>query len=318
MDAAQEKVKGGLSAGTTKRGIGPCYSDKVARFGIRTCDLIDEIVLKEKLDVFIPLQENLLSAYGEKIRLSKEELFDKFYRYGVKLSEYITDTSSLLNEAISQGKKILLEGAQGTHLDIDWGIYPYGTSSNVVSGGACTGSGIPPTRIGRIIGVVKAYTSRVGTGPFPAELTGKVGEFIRERGGEYGTVTGRPRRCGWLDLVMLRHSIKINGISHIALTKIDVLSGLNEIRICVAYDHKGEEVTHFPANMRFLSECSPIYETFTGWDKLAEHEWHSFMKLGYESLPDNLKEYIKYVEKETDTPIILLSFGPERDRTMII
>lgn len=318
MDAAQEKVKGGLSAGTTKRGIGPCYSDKVARFGIRTCDLLDEQVLKEKLDVFIPLQENLLSAYGEKIRLSKEELFSKFLRYGMKLSSYVTETSSLLNEAISKGKKILLEGAQGTHLDIDWGIYPYGTSSNVVSGGACTGSGIPPTKIGRIIGVVKAYTSRVGTGPFPAELTGKIGEFIRERGGEYGTITGRPRRCGWLDLVMLRHSIKINGISQIALTKIDVLSGLDEVKICVAYDHKGEEITNFPANMRFLSECSPIYETFAGWQELSEQEWSSFLKSGYDSLPHNLKEYIKYVEKATDTPITLLSFGPERDLTMIL
>jgi adenylosuccinate synthase len=318
MDAAQEKIKGSLSAGTTKRGIGPCYSDKVARFGIRTCDLLDERVLKEKLDVFIPLQENLLSAYGEKIRLSKEELYAKFYGYGLRLSEYVTDTSSFLNEAISKGKKILLEGAQGTHLDIDWGIYPYGTSSNVVSGGACTGSGIPPTKIGPVIGVVKAYTSRVGTGPFPAELTDEVGEFIRERGGEYGTVTGRPRRCGWLDLVMLRHSIQINGVSHIALTKIDVLSGLNEIKICVTYEHNGDEVKNFPANMRFLSECSPIYVTLAGWKEFSMQEWFSFLKSGYESLPHNLKEYIKYVEKSTNTPITLLSFGPDRDLTMML
>ncbi len=316
MDEAQEKFKGDLRAGSTRRGIGPCYSDKVARFGIRVCDLLDEKTLSEKLDIFVPLQEKLLAAYGEKVKLSKEELRRQCLDFGAKLSPYVADTSKLLDEAALTGKRILLESAQGTHLDIDWGIYPYGTSSNPVSGGACTGSGIPPTRIDRVIGVVKAYTSRVGEGPFPTELKSGIGTHLQEKGGEYGTVTKRPRRCGWFDLVMVNYSIRINGVSSIALTKVDVLSGLKEVKVCTAYEYKGEELKNFPANMHVLSECQPIYKTLKGWNNCSKEEWYSFLKKGYNSMPKNLRSYIAYIEEETKTPIGLVSFGPERELTI--
>lgn len=316
MDEAQERLKGHLRAGSTRRGIGPCYSDKVARFGIRVCDLLDEEVLSEKLDIFVPLQERLLAAYGEEVRLSKEGLRRQCLEHGAKLSPYVTDTSKLLNEALLDGKKILLEGAQGAHLDIDWGIYPFGTSSNTVSGGACTGSGIPPTRIDRVVGVVKAYTSRVGEGPFPTELRDSIGGRLQERGGEYGTVTGRPRRCGWLDLVMLSHSIRVNGVSALALTKIDVLSGLEEVKVCTAYEHNGRELRDFPANMRVLSECRPVYETLRGWDDIPRKDWLSLSEKSYASLPRNLRRYVEYIEEATETPVSLVSFGPERALTI--
>jgi len=228
----------------------------------------------------------------------------------------VTDTSKLLNEAILNENKILLEGAQGTLLDIDWGVYPFGTSSNVVSGGACIGSGIPPTEIEHVIGVVKAYTSRVGSGPFPTELKDDVGERLRERGKEYGTVTGRPRRCGWLDLVMLNYSIRVNGISALALTKVDVLSGFEEIKVCTTYEHNGKELKDFTANMRILSECLPVYETLKGWQEFSKLDWFSFLEKSYVSLPKNLRKYIEYIEEAMNIPISLISFGPERALTM--
>ena len=316
MDEAQERFKGKLRAGSTKRGIGPCYSDKVARFGIRICDLLDENALDEKLDIFLPLQEKLLSAYGEKISLSKQDIKKQCLENGIKLRPYVMDTSKLLNDAITKDKRILLEGAQGTHLDIDWGIYPFGTSSNTVSGGACTGSGVPPTKINKVIGVVKAYTSRVGEGPFVTEIKDDLGAHIRDKGGEYGTVTNRPRRIGWLDMIMVNYSIRINGISALAITKIDVLSGLKQIKVCHAYQYKGEVLRDFPANIRILSECKPLYETIEGWRECSKQEWLSFAETGYDALPPNLKHYIEYVEKIAKIPISLVSFGPNRALTI--
>ena len=232
------------------------------------------------------------------------------------LRPYVTDTSKLLYEAVIARKKILLEGAQGTHLDIDWGIYPFGTSSNTVSGGACTGSGIPPTSIDHVIGVVKAYTSRVGEGPFPTELKDNIGTHLREKGGEYGTVTRRPRRCGWLDMVMVNYSVRVNGISALALTKLDVLSGLKGIKVCTAYKYGNEELRDFPANMRILSECQPIYETLNGWEEPPKQSWFSFAELGYDSLPENMRRYIAYIEGISKVPVSLVSFGPERELTI--
>jgi len=316
MDSVEEKYKGNFRAGTTKRGIGPCYSDKIARFGIRVCDLLDEKVLNNKLDTFIPLKKRLFTAYGEKVTLIKEDLKKDYLEYGMKISPYVRDTVKFLNEAIIKGKNILLEGAQGTHLDIDYGIYPFGTSSNAVSGGACTGSGIPPTSITQVIGVVKGYTSRVGTGPFPTELDDSIGKQIRIKGNEYGTVTGRPRRCGWLDMVMLNYSIRVNGISSLALTKVDVLSGFKQINICIAYEYNGHKLKDFPANMRILSECKPIYQTLKGWKDCSKSEWSNFTNKGYEALPNQLKQYIAYIEEEARVPIKVLSFGPERRFTM--
>ena len=316
MDAAQEGSKGSLAAGSTRRGIGPCYSDKVARFGIRVCDLLDEKVLTEKLDIFVPLQERLLAAYGEKVKLSKDELKKQCLDHGARLAPYVVDAAKFLNESVAGGKKILLESAQGTHLDIDWGIYPYGTSSNAVSGGACTGSGVPPTSIDRVVGVTKAYTSRVGEGPFPAELKDALGENLQKRGEEFGTVTRRPRRCGWLDLVMVNYSNRINGVSDTALTKIDVLSGLKEIKVCVAYKHNGKELRDFPANMRVLAECQPVYETLNGWGDPSRQDWMSFAEKGYGSLPRNLRRYVEYIEDATRVPVSLISFDPERELTI--
>jgi adenylosuccinate synthase len=316
LDSVEEKYKGNFRAGTTKRGIGPCYSDKIARFGISVCDLLDEKVLNNKLDTFIPLKKRLFTAYGEKVTLIKEDLKKDYLEYGMKISPYVRDSVKYLNEALKKGKNILLEGAQGTHLDIDYGIYPFGTSSNAVSGGACTGAGIPPTSITQVIGVVKAYTSRVGTGPFPTELDDSIGKQIRIKGNEYGTVTGRPRRCGWLDMVMLNYSIRVNGISSLALTKVDVLSGFKQINICIAYEHNGRKLKDFPANMRILSECKPIYQTLKGWSECSKSEWNNFTTTGYEALPNQLKQYIAYIEEEARVPIKVLSFGPERRFTM--
>ena len=317
LDGIEEEFKGRLRAGTTKRGIGPCYSDKVARFGIRVCDLLDERALNEKLDAFLPIKERVFAAYDQDVTLSKAKLRETCLEYGANLAPYATDTITLLSEATRNHKRILLEGAQGTHLDIDYGIYPFGTSSNAVSGGACTGSGIPPTQIDRVIGVVKAYTSRVGEGPFPTELKGRIDEYLRERGGEYGTVTKRPRRCGWLDMVMVNYAIRVNGVSSIALTKMDVLSGLKNVKICVAYEHAGEELRDFPANMRILSECSPIYEEVEGWNDCSRQDWLTLVKNGYDSLPRACRRFIEYIEERTAVPVNLISVGPERNLSIL-
>lgn len=316
LDGIEETLKGSLRAGTTRRGIGPCYSDKVARFGIRVCDLLDEEVLQAKLDAFLPLKERVFAAYGEAVKLPLKPLKATCLRLGAQLAPYVTDTITFLQDALRQQKRILLEGAQGTHLDIDYGIYPYGTSSNAVAGGACTGTGIPPSRITQVIGVVKAYTSRVGEGPFPTELEGQLGEYLRERGGEYGTVTQRPRRCGWLDLVMVNYALRVNGVTSIALTKLDVLSGLDVVKVGVAYDHQGQEVTAFPANMRVLAECQPVYETLEGWGEMARTTWRRVVDEGYEALPRACRRFIEFIEEATGVPIRLISVGPERALTL--
>ncbi len=316
QDGLEETLKGSLRAGTTKRGIGPCYSDKVGRFGVRICDILDEEVLTEKLRTFIPIKEKLFAAYGAEVNLDHQTLLAKYLKYGQQLRSYIDDAIQVLHYALQHNKQILLEGAQGTLLDIDYGVYPYGTSSNAVSGGACTGAGIPPNRITRIIGVVKAYTSRVGEGPFPTEISGPLSEQIRERGGEYGTVTNRPRRCGWLDLVIVNYSIKVNGVTSIALTKLDVLSGLDKLRLCTAYEYKGKILHQFPANTQILSKCKPVYVELPGWDEISRSGWVTYVQTGFTSLPPKIKQYICFIETHTDVPVNTLSVGPERELTM--
>lgn len=316
QDGLEETLKNSLRAGTTKRGIGPCYSDKVGRFGVRVCDLLDEKVLSEKLNTFIPIKEKLFTAYGSETNLDHQTLLTKYLTYGQQLRPYIDNALHAVYHAIQNNKQILLEGAQGTLLDIDYGIYPYGTSSNAVSGGACTGAGIPPNQINRIIGVVKAYTSRVGEGPFPTEIHGILGEMIRERGGEYGTVTKRPRRCGWLDLVMVKFSIRVNGITSLALTKLDVLSGIEKLQVCTAYEYKGEVIQQFPANTRILAESTPIYTQLEGWDDITKAEWTKYIETGYDSLPSKIKQYIDFIEAQTDVQVGILSVGPERELTI--
>ncbi|KYK32588.1 MAG: adenylosuccinate synthetase [Theionarchaea archaeon DG-70-1] len=314
QDALEEKLKGKLKAGTTKRGIGPCYQDKVGRFGIRFVDLMDKQVFREKLELFITMKQKLFNAHNEPFDLEVNEVFDVYNGYAEKLEKYIADTSLLVNTAVIQGKNILMEGAQGTHLGIDHGIYPYGTSSNCVAGAACTGAGIPPVYIKKVLGIVKAYTTRVGTGPVPTELVDETGAYLQKKGGEYGTVTGRPRRCGWLDLVLLRYSHRVNGFTGIALTKLDVLNGLDTVKICTHYQYNGEKVYDFPASMKKLEKCRPVYKEFPGWDFDPE----DIVKKGYNVLPAAARDYIQFVSDHLAVPVYMVSVGPARHQTLVL
>ncbi|HNZ87351.1 MAG TPA: adenylosuccinate synthase [Methanofastidiosum sp.] len=313
LDGIEEKMKGSFAAGTTRKGIGPCYSDKISRFGIRFSDLLDTEVFKEKLNLIVPIKQKLFDAFGEDVKLDIESIYNEYMSYREYLKNYIKDTSVFLNNSYDKGSNILMEGAQGAHLDIDHGIYPFTTSSNTNAGGICTGSGISPNKINGIVGVMKAYTSRVGEGPFPAELNDKEGEYLREKGREFGTTTGRPRRCGWLDLVLVNYACLINNFSALAMTKIDVLTGMKKIKICYAYEYEGKILHHFPSNMKILSKCKPLYKEFDGWE---EFDW---MKVkDTKSLPKQIYSYVDYIEKQTKTPICMISFGPKRDETLIL
>ncbi|MFW6141605.1 MAG: adenylosuccinate synthase [Candidatus Saliniplasma sp.] len=313
MDELEEELKGGFSAGTTKKGIGPCYSDKVARFGIRVADLYNPEAFKDKLSTVVPIKNKIFKALGKDVSFDVEKIFEKYMEYGEKLERYVDDTSVVLYNAIQKGQNILFEGAQGTHLDIDHGVYPYGTSSNTISAGSCTGTGLGPRFIDEVIGITKAYTSRVGTGPFPAELKDEIGKHLRDKGNEYGTTTGRPRRCGWLDMVMVRFSSRVNSLSAIALTKLDVLAGLDEIKVCTHYRYQGEDIYHFPADIEKLSDYEPVYRTFKGWDEM---DWDKLSQVGYSSLPAEMKTYIEFIEEETGVPVKLISIGPKRNQTI--
>ncbi|MFP4001733.1 MAG: adenylosuccinate synthase [Thermoplasmata archaeon] len=313
MDGLEEKIKGNLKAGTTKKGIGPCYSDKVARFGIRVVDLYNPKSLKDKLETIIPMKNKIFKALGDDRSWDVDEIYQEYLEYADELEDYVEDVSVLLDKSINKDDKILFEGAQGTHLDIDHGVYPYTTSSHTIAGGASIGSGIGPKNLHTIIGIVKAYTSRVGTGPFPAELKGDIGDYIREKGNEYGTTTGRPRRVGWLDLVMLRYSKRVNSLTEIAVTNLDVLAGLDEVKICTGYKYEGEKIDEFPADIESLYEYEPIYETFEGWE---EQDWDEIAEKGYSALPENAIEYLEYIEDSLDVPIKYISIGPKRNQTI--
>lgn len=318
LDGAEKTLKGGLSSGSTKRGIGPCYGDKVTRVGIRAGDLIDPDMLKSKLETYYPLKKKVLEAFGLEIGITVDELLVWCGERGEKLRKFIVDTSAVLNREIDGGRNVLLEGAQGSLLDIDHGVYPYGTSSNPTVGGASTGTGIPVTRIDGVVGIVKGYTSRVGEGPFPTEIGGVIEEEIREKGGEYGTVTKRPRRCGWLDLVMVGYSVRINGVSEMVLTKLDVLGGQPEVKVCVAYDCDGEELKDFPGNLGVLSRCKPVYDSLPGWEDLTKSEWEDACKGGLDDLPPTLVEYVGYIERALGTRASMISLGQERAATLRI
>ncbi|MFP4050669.1 MAG: adenylosuccinate synthase [Thermoplasmata archaeon] len=313
MDGVEEKMKGKLAAGTTKRGIGPCYSDKIGRFGIRVADLYNPEALRNKLETVIPMKNKIFKAYGGDEEFDVDELFDEYIEYGKKLKKYVTDVSVELNKALNEGKDVLFEGAQGTHIDIDHGVYPYTTSSHTISGGACIGTGLGPKRMDEIFGVIKAYTSRVGTGPFPAELEDETGDHIREKGGEYGTTTGRPRRCGWLDMVMIKLSARVNSLTGLAVTNLDVLEGLDEIKVCTHYECEGKKIEHFPADIEALYDYEPVYRSFDGWEK---QDWSKIVEKGYDALPENMKEYLRFIEEETGVPVKLISVGPERELTI--
>ncbi|MEW6070155.1 MAG: adenylosuccinate synthase [Candidatus Thermoplasmatota archaeon] len=312
-DELEEVSKGKRSLGTTKRGIGPCYADKIARLGVRMSDLLDGKLLADKLDYIIELKQKMISALGGEQRLSKVSILKEYLEYGRKLKQYITDTSQIIAEALGKNKNILLEGAQGTLLDIDHGTYPYTTSSNTVAGNACTGSGIPPTKITKIIGVVKAYTTRVGAGPFPTELKDEIGDRIRDRGAEYGTTTGRPRRCGWLDLVALKYACRINGFTSLAITKIDVLSGLPRLKVCASYKYKDQILDSFPSSATVLEQCLPVYEELEGWE---EFDKKLCIEKGFKALPKQLKNYLNYISTSLKVPVEFVSIGAAREESI--
>jgi len=313
MDKLEERLKGNMKAGTTKKGIGPCYSDKVARFGIRVIDLYNPESLKDKLETIVPIKNKILEAFGEDKSWEVDELYQTYLEYGEELKKYVKDVSVLLDKAIEKNEDILFEGAQGTHLDIDHGVYPYTTSSNTTSPAAALGSGIGPKNIDSVIGIMKAYTSRVGTGPFPTELENETGDHIRDKGGEYGTTTGRPRRVGWLDLVMIRYSKRVNSLTELAVTNLDVLEGLEEIKVCTAYEYDGKKFEEFPADIERMYEYEPIYETFQGW---SEQDWDQIAEKGYQALPDKVKNYLEFIEKTVEVPITHISIGPKRHQTI--
>ena len=314
LDGALSNHQGDLAAGSTRRGIAPVYADKMFRNGIRIIDLLEPDVLMEKLTKGYSFAKGIIEkALSKKIESSIEEIFDSYCSYGERLKPYITDTSVELYNAYKNNKSILFEGAQGISLDVDHGIYPYTTSSNTAAGHISTGTGVSFRDIGRIIGVVKAYLSRVGESPLPSEMHGNEAESLREKGGEYGTTTGRPRRVGWLDLVQVRQAVRVNGLTEIALTKLDVLSGFESIKVCVSYDVNGNNILEMPASLSQYRLAKPVYESLSGWDNLPDKIWEK----GFNALPETLKDYIKFVEDQTDCPVKLISVGPQRHETIL-
>ena len=314
LDGALSNHQGNLAAGSTRRGIAPVYADKMFRNGIRIIDLLEPDVLMEKLTKGYNFTRGIIEkALSQKLETSIDEIFESYCDYGKKLSPYISDTSVELYNALKNNKSILFEGAQGISLDVDHGIYPYTTSSNTAAGHISTGTGVSFRDIGRIIGVVKAYLSRVGESPLPSEIHGNEAESLREKGGEYGTTTGRPRRVGWLDLVQVRQAVRVNGLTEIALTKLDVLNGFDTIKVCVAYDIDGDRVMEMPASLTQYRMAKPIYESLLGWENLPDEIWNK----GYEALPETLKEYIAFIEENVDCPVKIISVGPQRHETLL-
>lgn len=317
LDGLEEKLKGNLGAGTTLRGIGPAFEDKVGRFGIRMCDLIDPEVLRAKLQKIVPIKQRLLEAYGGTERLDPDALFAEHEAYGKRLAPFVIDTSAWLDAVLRRKKRVLFEGAQGTHLCIDHGIYPFGTSSDCVAGAAAVGAGVGPQHLSDVIGVTKSFTSRVGAGPFPTELEGPVADHLRERGGgEYGTTTRRPRRVGWLDLVMLRMAVRVNGLTGLAVTKLDVLAGLDRVRIGVGYRFNEGILKEFPASMRVLSQCGPVYREFKGWPDLPQEEWIGIAEKGKRALPEPARRYLVFIEGQLKVPVRIVSVGRSRAATI--
>ena len=312
QDKVDEESRGDAKIGTTCKGIGPCYTDKVQRMGIRVAEILDKEVFEQKLRSNLEMKNRLFTKFYEVEPLNFDDMFEQFYAYGQEIAQYVTDTSKVLNDVIDSEGKVLFEGAQGVLLDVDHGTYPYVTSSNPVAGGVTTGTGIGPSAVTRVIGVSKAYTSRVGDGPFPTELFDEVGHQIREVGREYGTTTGRPRRVGWFDSVVVRHSRRVSGITDLALNSIDVLTGLDTVKICVAYDYNGERITEYPANNHIIEDCKPIYEELPGW----EEDITGIRRL--EDLPENAQNYVKRVSELTGISIATFSVGPDRDQTNVL
>jgi len=312
IDHARERFKGDKKIGTTGRGIGPAYEDKATRRGIRFVDFIEWKVFTEKVKTILEEKNFYLTEYLSSEPLIFDEIINEYSEYAKRLTPFVTNISLVISKAIKQGKQLLFEGAQGTHLDIDHGTYPYVTSSNTVAGNACGGSGVGPREITGVVGIVKAYTTRVGEGPFPSELFDNTGNKIQEKGAEFGATTGRKRRCGWLDTVVLRNSVRLNSLSGLAITKLDVLGGLESLKICTGYEYDGKIIHDFPASLNVLSACKPVYETLPGWSENISN----IRKI--EDLPQNAKNYLHRIEELAETRIQIVSVGPGRNETMVI
>ena len=310
LDAVMERYLGRAQIGTTKRGIGPAYQDKFSRQGIRVQDLFDPKIFTAKLEAVLKDKNRLLVKVYNQLEMEAGPIVDRYLGYADELRPYVADTSLLISQALGAGRNVLLEGAQGTLLDIDHGTYPFVTSSNPTASGAGVGAGIGPKAIDSVVGVVKAYISRVGSGPFPTELEDDVGERMVEIGGEFGTVTGRRRRCGWLDAVVLRYAVRINGLTEIALTKIDVLSHFDTLRVAVAYDSLGERYEELPRQQRVLYNCRPVYEDLPGWGE----DISAVRK--FDDLPKEARQYVEYVEDIASVPVRIVSVGPGRSATL--
>jgi len=314
MDAALTNHQGKLAAGSTMRGIAPVYADKMFRHGIRIIDLTDPDILNEKLNKAYQFNSSLINAISDQVIDEDEKsIFNEYIEYGKQLSPYIKDVSLELYRAQQNGKAILFEGAQGISLDVDHGIYPYTTSSNSIAGNIGTGTGVSFRDINRIIGVTKAYISRVGIGPLPTELSVEQGDYLRKKGKEYGTTTGRPRRVGWLDLVQVRQAVRVNGLTEIALTKLDILSDNGDLSVCTSYNINGQQEQEMPASLYRFRSAEPVYQTLPGWGQLSD----DMAEKGYDSLPKNLKHYVKFIEDQVSCPVTIISIGPERHQTII-
>jgi adenylosuccinate synthase len=310
LDRVTERYLGKARIGTTGRGIGPAYADKVARTGIRVQDLFDPGILRQKLDLVLREKNQVLAKVYNRRGIDPDAVADEYVGYGERLRRYVADTAAVLNRALDDGKSVLLEGAQATLLDVDHGTYPFVTSSSPTAGGACAGSGIGPTRITTVVGIVKAYTTRVGSGPFPTELDGDQGEWLRKAGGEYGVTTGRARRCGWFDAVIARYAARVNGVTDFFLTKLDVLSGLEKVPVCVAYDVNGTRHTEIPMTQTEFHHAVPVYEYFDGW-------WEDLSQAReFTGLPRNAQRYVRAVEEMIGAPVTAVGTGPRRDQTL--
>ena len=313
LDRLQEEAKGDKKIGTTIKGIGPAYMDKAARVGIRIADLLDREVFEERLRLNLEDKNRQFTKLYDANPMNFEEIFEEYYEYGQQIKQYVCDTSVLLNDALDNGKRVLFEGAQGVMLDIDQGTYPFVTSSNPLAGGVTIGSGVGPSKVTKVVGVCKAYTSRVGDGPFPTELFDEIGSRIREVGREYGTTTGRPRRVGWFDSVVMRHSKRVSGITNLCLNSIDVLTGLETVKICVAYrKSNGEEISHYPASLVELGQCEPVYEELPGWTE----DITGCRTL--DELPIEAQNYVRRVSELVGVKISTFSVGPDRNQTNIL
>lgn len=312
IDEEDEKLRGDDKIGTTKNGIGPCYADKINRVGIRIGDLMDRDVFYQKLKTNLELKNRLFATYYNCEGFDFEEIFTKYTALAERIRPYVKDTEYSANQYIKEGKKVLFEGAQATMLDLDHGTYPFVTSSNPTAGGACVGSGVGPRMMSNIIGVVKAYTTRVGAGPFPAEQSNKIGEYLRETGHEFGTVTGRSRRCGWFDSVVVRYAAMLNSLDYLAITRLDILDGLDTINICKGYMYKGIELKEYPESLNILQDVEPVYEELPGWK--TDISGCKF----YDELPKNARYYVERISQLVGVPLGIVSVGPDRSQTIVL